>query len=172
MIEKLKTIDRNLVVVMIGVLLLVIGFAFSRTDTEVAENQEVAVAQETTEETAEETVEDNVEPADTAEAENYTYIAQPGDSYTKMVRKAVQTYGIVNGVDLSSAEIVYAETTLTREAGAPMLEVGQEVVIEQSAVQQVVDKAGQLSEEAEALWATYVPHVDFNTNSVGEATSV
>ncbi len=33
-------------------------------------------------------------PATHASSASYTYTAQPGDTYTQLVRKAVQTYGL------------------------------------------------------------------------------
>lgn len=101
----------------------------------------------------------------------YSYAAQAGDSYTKMARKAVQTYGIDNDVKLSQAEIIAAETFLTSDAGFPLLDVGQSVELSADTVKGAVDKAVALDDAAEARWARYVPGVDFNTDNVGEARS-
>lgn len=98
----------------------------------------------------------------------YTYVAQPGDSYTLMARKAVQTYGIVDNVDLSKAQIIFAETNLTQAAGAPLLNIDEVVDIEQEQVADWVEQAGSLSEAEEAAWDRYSEGVDFNTDSVGE----
>lgn len=100
----------------------------------------------------------------------YTYVAQPGDSYTLMARKAVQTYGIVESVDLSKAQIIFVETNLTQAAGSPLLGVDEVVDIEQEHVADWVERAGDLSESEEAAWASYADGVDFNTDSVGEAS--
>ncbi|MCW1908372.1 MAG: hypothetical protein KIH63_003455 [Candidatus Saccharibacteria bacterium] len=102
---------------------------------------------------------------------HYDYRAQAGDSYTKMARKAVQTYGIVNKIDLSGAKIVYAETHLTKEAGSPSLSVGQDVAIAEASVKAWVEKAMAITAEEEAAWNYYVQFVDFNTNQVGEPRS-
>lgn len=104
----------------------------------------------------------------TAEEEGYTYVAQAGDSYTQLARKAVQTYGLENSVDLSPAAIVYAETQITQEAGSPVLEVGQEIKLSKEAIKKHVEAAQKLSESERAAWAAYVPLVDFNTDNVGE----
>lgn len=101
----------------------------------------------------------------------YTYTAQSGDSYTKIARKAVQTYGFNTQTDLSQAQIVAAETFLTSEAGFPSISEGEEVVISEEAVKAAVEKAQGLDDAATARWERYVPFVDFNTNSVGEAQS-
>lgn len=101
---------------------------------------------------------------------DFVYKAQTGDSYTKIARKAVQTYGINNNVNLSEAQIVFAETSITMAAGSPELEVGQEVKLSNDSVKKYVEAAQKLSKSEQAAWNVYVPYVDFNTNSVGEAS--
>lgn len=130
------------------------------------QNQEGDAQQNTEEGSAEAQQEENDESTEDV----YTYVAQSGDSYTLMARKAVQTYGLNNEVNLSEAQIIFAETNLTQAADSPRLNVGQEVQIKQSLVKEWVEKAQQLSEEQQADWAAYTAGVDFNTNSVGEAS--
>lgn len=99
----------------------------------------------------------------------FSYTAQRGDSYTKIARKAVQTYGINNDVELSGAQIVAAETFLTSEAGFPLISEGEVVELSEDSVKAAVEKADGLDEAAEARWERYVPYVDFNTDNVGES---
>lgn len=99
----------------------------------------------------------------------YSYVAQPGDSYSKIARKAVQTYGIKNKVDLSQSRIMFAETNLTLEAGSPQLIQGQKVAIKESTIKNWVEKAKKLNNEQAAKWDKYTAGVNFNTNKVGEA---
>lgn len=99
----------------------------------------------------------------------YSYVAQPGDSYTKIARKAVQTYGINNNVNLSQAQIIAAETFLTRDANSPSLKVGESVVLSEDAVKDASNKAKDLSEDAQSLWQKYVQYANFNTDKVGQA---
>jgi hypothetical protein len=98
----------------------------------------------------------------------YTYTAQPGDSYTKMARKAVQTYGLTEKVNLTQAGIVFAETNLTQQAGSPEINQGQKVEIKQSDVKTWVDKAKGLTEAQQTAWNYYVQFVNFDTSNVGE----
>lgn len=98
----------------------------------------------------------------------YTYTAQEGDSYTKIARKAVQTYGATEKVKLSQAQIVFTETNLTQTAGSPLLEVDQKVTLKKSDVKSIVEKAKKLDATTLAAWQAYVPYVDFNTDNVGE----
>lgn len=99
----------------------------------------------------------------------YAYVAQPGDSYTKIARKAIQTYGWNKDTNLSLEEIVAAETFLTTEAGSPELEVNQHVSLSEDAVKAAIEKAQGLDDAAKSLWSKYVGNVDFNTDNVGES---
>lgn len=119
---------------------------------------QTATAQESTEQTAEQTQNQVV----------YSYEAQSGDSYTKIARKAVQTYGIINSVNLTEAGIVFAETNLTLAAGSPELEVGQKVEISEAILSEWVKKAQELTDTQQARWAVYARNVDFNTDAVGQ----
>lgn len=98
----------------------------------------------------------------------YNYTAQPGDSYTVLARKAVQTYGINEKVKLTAAQIVAAETQLAVNAGSIELNEGQTVSIEKSAVKSAVTAVQKLSADVLAAWAVYVPSVDFDTSAAGQ----
>lgn len=105
----------------------------------------------------------------TTKAKSYSYDAQPGDSYSKIARKAIQTYGIKNKINLSQAKVIAAETWLTQEAGSPQLDAGQHIDVVESKVKTVVDKATKLSKTQEAAWNVYTAGVNFNTNAVGQS---
>lgn len=114
---------------------------------------------------------ENSEQTESTTDAQYVYVAQPGDSYSVLARKAVQTFGIVEKVTLSQAQILAAETQLTNQAGSPALTIGQEVTIDPSAVNSAIDMAENLSAEDQAAWESYVQFVDFNTDANGEARS-
>ena len=109
------------------------------------------------------------EESTATKSEVYRYVAQPGDTYSEMARKAVQTYGIVSKVKLSQAQIIAAETNLTIKAGSPYLTIGQVVEISRSDVKDWATKAKDLSKEKQAAWQVYTVGVNFNTNAVGES---
>jgi hypothetical protein len=100
----------------------------------------------------------------------YNYVAQPGDSYTVLARKAIQTYGIVYGIKLSLAQIVAAETNLATQAGSPLLDAGQKVSIGLTDIKAAIDATRKLSAAELANWQAYVTDVDFNTNKAGQAS--
>lgn len=97
----------------------------------------------------------------------YAYTAREGDSYSVLARKAVQTYGILNHVKLSPAQIVAAETFLTSQAGFPELNVGQAVTFNQADVKAAIKQAQALTPAQLAAWQVYVPYVDFDTRDNG-----
>lgn len=104
-------------------------------------------------------------------AATYKYVAQVGDSYSKIARKAVQTYGLKHDVKLSGAQIVFAETNLTRAAQSPILMAGEKVSVAESDVQSWVERAQKLNDAQKTAWNYYVQFVNFNTDNVGEARS-
>lgn len=106
--------------------------------------------------------------SDQKSAATYRYTAQPGDTYTQLVRKAVQTYGINEKKDIGKARIIAIETRAASEAQWPVLSIGQKVSFTQAEVKSWVDNAMKLSEADVAAWRTYVPYIDFDTRSIGE----
>lgn len=160
--------NKTRILVVLALIILPTAIILSKSNSN-SNSEQQAQAQQENKEEAGTAAENSPEDAKTAAAGAYDYVAQPGDSYSKMTRKAIQTYGINNGVSLSQAQIIYAETMLTRQAGSPELKVGQKVNIKESVVKDWVEKAGQLSEAKKKAWAAYTAGVNFNTNNVGVA---
>ena len=94
-----------------------------------------------------ETGETTASETDTA----YAYTVGNGESYTNLARLAVADADS----GLSTAERVAAETKLTQDAGAQMLEVGQSVELSKEAVNAAVEYAKNLSAEQKAAWQPY-----------------
>ncbi len=114
--------------------------------------------------------ENNNQQDESSQSQTFNYTAQPGDSYSLMARKAIQTYGINNKVNLSEAQIIFAETNLTQAAGSPVLLQGQKVEIKEDVVKEWVNKAKDLNAEQQAAWNVYVAHANFNTDKVGQSS--
>lgn len=106
--------------------------------------------------------------AQPAKPTTYDFVAKPGDSYTVMARKSVQTQANKDKLKLSNEQIVFAETNLTLLAGSPSLEVGQEVKIDRATVKSWVEKATKLTDEQKAAWTPYTVNVNFDTSNVGK----
>lgn len=106
--------------------------------------------------------------AKTTDEKVYSYTANAGDSYTQLVRKAVQTYGIMHDKQLGNARIVAIETIASEQAGWPLIAEGQVVSFGESTVKAWVADAMKLSDADVAAWATYVPYIDFDTRGIGE----
>lgn len=106
---------------------------------------------------------------DATDNDVYSFVAQKGDSYTKIARKSVQIYGFDNTVELSGAQIVFIETNLTILAGSPMLEIGEQVTVNKATIAEWVEKAKALTDSQIAAWQVYADKVDFNTDNVGES---
>lgn len=98
----------------------------------------------------------------------YTYVANYGDTYIQIVRKAVQTYGILNNKDLGNARIVAIETQVAKEHGFPYINQGQKISFAESDIKAWVDKAMKMPADQIAAWQTYVPYVNFNTDHIAE----
>lgn len=108
-------------------------------------------------------------PSQQAQPKNtYDYVAQAGDSYSVLARKAVQTFGLENKVNLSQAQIIAAETHLTIDADSPLLNEGQDVSFNKDTVKKWVDQVQKLTKAEQALWRPYVTGVDFDTRNNGE----
>ncbi len=88
---------------------------------------------------------------------DYTYLAGAGESYTVLARQAIAK----TDSELTTAERVAAETCLTQNAGAPLLEIAEEVVIAKADVQAAVDWAKALSSSDKADWQYYADQVDW-----------
>ncbi len=130
----------------------------------------VEITTEPTESTDTETTEEEATvTTEETSSESFDYVAQPGDSYSLMARKAIQTYGVNNSVNLSGAQIIFAETNMTIEAGSPVLTLGQTVSINESTVKQWIESAQELTEEQQAMWQPYANNANFNTNAVGQS---
>lgn len=104
----------------------------------------------------------------TTSGDVFSYTAQTGDSYTVLARKAIQTYGLTEKVNLSEAQIVAAETALTQNGHDKLLEIGQKVDIAKNDVATAVKNAQSLSTSQLADWQVYVPSVNFDTSKAGQ----
>lgn len=107
-------------------------FSFIMPQTE--KNNDSRTTAEKPEETSAETTDKKDADKQPAPTNSYAYTAVAGDSYTLFARNAVQEYAQAHNINLTSAQALQAEITLANNAGSPLLDIGQRVTIEQSAV--------------------------------------
>jgi hypothetical protein len=159
------TIQKSINIALAGfITILAASFLFltlSVSAQEGEENEETATTAEVTTTEA--------ESSTPTENDSYSYVAQSGDSYSLMARKAVQTYGIESSTNLSGAQIIFVETNLTKLAESPRLNLGEKVSISRQLVSEWSEKAKSLTDAQQKSWQVYANKANFNTNAVGEA---
>lgn len=150
MIDKLKA---NIPALVVGVAVLAFAglLIYNGVKTDTASQSEITVPT------------DDSEKMKSAQKtpKQYSLTAEDGASYTVIARQIVQEYAKLKDLSLTKAQIIAAETMLTQDAGAPLLDVGQKVTIKTTAVHNAVTKARALSADEIAAWETYVPYVQF-----------
>jgi hypothetical protein len=121
------------------------------------------------EEKKEKPAEKETKKDDSQSKANFSFTAQPGDSYTALARKAVAQYVDAQKQAVTAQQKEQAAAQLAVKAGSPLLEIGQVVTIEKSVVAATVKavvppeaKADQVkpvtpkdSKETNALVAEY-----------------
>ena len=144
-----------------GAPLLEIGQSVSITKDAVAQALQVAGAVAAT--SATEQKQTIAPTADTSNGtvKDYSVQAKAGDSYMLLARSAVTKHIKDNKLALTGAQRIAAETTLGVAAGLPAVEVGENVTITKTALQQAVEAARSLSIEQQAVWAPYAENVIF-----------
>lgn len=164
------TIQMSIKLATASVIAVLMALFFVSTLSVSAHEGEEAESVETTLEETESTESTEASEGEEATAaEAFEYTAQPGDSYSLMARKAVQTSGFETSTNLSEAQIIFVETNLTVLAGSPKLNLGEKVSISKELVKQWSEKAKELTDAQQARWQVYANNANFNTDAVGEA---
>lgn len=144
-----------------GAPLLDIGQTVSITKDAVAQALQTAGAVAATSATEQEQTTTPTADANNGTPKDYSVQAKAGDSYMQLARSAVTKHIKDNKLALTGAQRIAAETTLGVAAGLPAVEVGENVTITKTALQQAVDAAKGLSIEQQAAWAPYAENVIF-----------
>ncbi len=72
----------------------------------------------------------------------YQFTATAGDSYTNFARQAISDYASAHAISLTADQALNAEVTMTNNAGAPLLEIGQAISIGQTDIAQTLQTIG------------------------------
>lgn len=169
--------SRGTVAIIIGILIVLAGIAYFATSTrdnddssdQKEQSNTDAEEQSKRDEQAQKEADDakieeakdaaaSGQPVETVAVESdsqYRYVAGNGDSYTVLARQAIAQ----SDSGMTAAERVAAETMLTQDAGAPYLDIGEEVIIEKSAVKDVISWAKSLTSEQKSAWQFYADQV-------------
>ncbi len=116
--------------------------------------QETSTEQKTTE--SNESSEEATETSDSANDEaTVTVVAVAGDSYSRIVRKAITEYSAKNNIVLTGAQRIAAETRIITEAGFPALEIDERIEISTNTITTNVAYVQTLSNEQLLLWQPY-----------------
>lgn len=81
-------------------------------------------------------------PAPAKTTGDYHHVAQIGDSYTALARTAIAEYAATHTITLSPDQALTAEVHVTNIAGAPELDINQEVTITQATIAEALEIAG------------------------------
>ena len=93
--------------------------------------------------------------AQPASAATVKTTVQAGDSYTTLARTAIANYVAAQKLSLNTAQLIAAESFMTTQAGAPLLNEGQQVSIANTDVATAVVKAQALTSSEQAAWQVY-----------------
>lgn len=81
-------------------------------------------------------------PKTSASRQEHVFTAVAGSTYTEFARQALTTHAQAKSLTLSAGQLLAAEVALTNAAGAPPLEIGQQVHVAQADVAQAFATAG------------------------------
>ncbi len=141
----------------------------SETEASSEESEEISSSEEATDETTaetttteEEATSSQTDPEVVATTnETITVEASQGDGVTHLARKALQKRLESEGVQLSAAQKIYAETVLTQNESyyQDSLNVSEEIDFATQDIDNVIAGAQNLSQSQIDAWNVYVPHV-------------
>jgi hypothetical protein len=104
-------------------------------------------------------------PADknqtTKEVANYSFTAVSGDSYITLARRAVSDHAASAKLNLTPAQRIAAETSITTAAGFPGINIGQVVTFTHVSIKDAVEAAQDLSVDQLSNWQPYANLVSF-----------
>lgn len=98
---------------------------------------------------------DSIESQDSG-SNNYTYIAQSGDSYTTIVRRAINEHG---GSNLNSAQKIAAETKFIELTGQMEVDIAQNVTINNTMLSRAIEFARTISPDEQKVWQVYADSI-------------
>ncbi|MDX1766105.1 MAG: hypothetical protein R3313_04100 [Candidatus Saccharimonadales bacterium] len=130
-------------------------------------DDEPVIVDTTADQTEQESVSEPVAEPTASLPESFDYVAEECNNLTLLVRKSLQIYDAqTEDVELTSAQIIYAETNVTQKMGSFMLDIGDEVSVPRELVDEFATSSQDLSPGTLAAWDSYTPTVDFELDDI------
>lgn len=108
-----------------------------------------------------------VDAPQTSTPQTFEYIARRSNNLTLLVRRSLQLHDESNDqINLSEAQVIYAETNIVRQLGSFQLDVGQEVSVPIDLVKQFAQSSQSLTERETAAWNKYARRADFSLSDI------
>lgn len=154
---------KNIISIILIVFLIVSGvYAFNRdTEDKTVEDKVEEIKKEGEGETKTEEIETKSEEVATENTDiqksetRITIKANAGDGVTHLARRAVEEYSKDKEITLSKEQKIYAETVLKNKYYKHHLNLSQEVQFEFSDLEEIIQKAQNLSENEIKAWSKY-----------------
>lgn len=99
--------------------------------------------------------------SETSTPTEYTLVAAAGDSVTTLNRQAVTKYMADHEVQLSSAQRVYLETSLTQQSHQTNIDVGQSITVNASSIEHLISQSTSLTPYQLHQWEHFSQSVVF-----------
>lgn len=116
---------------------------------------------------------EEVESQESELPENFEYTAVECNNLTLLVRRSIQIYDAeTEGVNLSPAAIIYAETNVTQRLGSFQLDIGDDVSVPRDLVEQYAMSSRDLTPAQVAAWDAYTANVNFDLVDIAEPVNV
>lgn len=102
-----------------------------------------------------------------SEGPAYTFVTAKGQNLSLLVRRALQLYDQKNeAITLTSAAAMFAETNIVKHLESRLLQTGEQVRIEQTLIEEYVQKSQHLSPQRLAAWQRYAKRANFELNHI------
>lgn len=90
---------------------------------------------------------------------NNKFVALKGDGLAIITRGYIKEYISKNNLELTKVQRMYIEGIYINNRNYPLLNVGQNVVIDEQEIISLIDKSQSLSPKVEAIWAIYAKKI-------------
>jgi hypothetical protein len=99
--------------------------------------------------------------------ESYQYVAVAGDNMSKLTRRSVDLYDQADdSIELTYAQVIFAETNIVQDAGPRLLDVGDSFEVPTSQIEKYIAEAPGLTEAQLAAWDGYAQNATFELEHI------